>query len=203
MQQCYGEKARHSQHLSAAWAAQLSYHSAVDAHTAVLAVAIISVIAALGFTMLPVIPGTLFILAGAIVCGFIDGWSAFAWWFWVGQVALTVVYLVVDQAVQAISARRAGTSTRGIVGGMVGVFIAPLALAPISGPFALLIGPALGAVVGTIIGELSSPRPTEDESARRSIRSIGAWALFAYAAGTVGKLVVVSGQAAWLVLTVW
>lgn len=182
---------------------QLSYHSAVDAHTAALIVSILSVVAALGFTMLPIIPGTLFILAAAIACGFIDGWSVFSWWFWVGQVVLAVVYLVVDQAVQAISARRAGTSTRGILGGMAGVLIAPLALAPISGPLALLIGPALGAVVGTIIGELSSTHQTADEASHRSIRSIGTWALFAYAAGTTGKLVVVSGQATWLVLTVW
>lgn len=158
--------------------------------------------AAVAFTVVPVIPGTFFPPLAMLAIGLLDGFDAFPWWAWVAQVLLGGVYLVVDNVMQVMGVRRAGGSKGAMAGGAVGTFAGPLVLAPLMGPFALLLGPPVGAVVGTLGGEwyarrqAGTARPTVAEHRRLSVG-----ALIAFAASTVVKLGIVLVQLTLLVLT--
>jgi hypothetical protein len=99
----------------------------------------------------------------------------------------------------------------------------PFVLAPISGPLAILLGPPIGAVVGTVVGERYARRKSdqalldqagpenrtlnlEDEAgvaAPSSYRKLSGWALVSFFAGTMVKFGILGVQAILLVAVVW
>jgi len=151
------------------------------------------------FTVVPLVPGTLFIPAGAALVALVEvGWDEFPWWFWVLQVAMGVAYLFVDNAAQFVGVRRVGGSRAAMVGGAIGVFVGPIVLALVLGPFAILLGPPVGAVVGTVLGEEYAHRRATTDAApmqRPGVRQLGVGALVAYAVSTALKLGIVVVQA--------
>lgn len=195
---------------------------------AVLMVVITACIGAYVLSIAPIVPGSLCIVAGAIAISMIEGWDTFRWWFWVGQAVLVVGSVVVDNVAQAIGVQRIGGSRRAILGGTAGVIIGPLVLAPVLNLFAVLIGPPVGAVVGTLLGETSHRRrqerragqappalpgarpsgamPAGAAEARASLAAspsmprIGVGALVAWIVGTGVRLGLVTIQVAWLLL---
>lgn len=188
----------------------------MDAHTAGLLVIALSVIAAAVFTVAPIIPGTLFIFVGAVVYGLIDSFAPFAWWFWLIQILFAILYLITDNVVQAMGVKRGGGSRESMIGGTIGVIAGPFLLAPISGPFAILLGPPIGAVVGTVLGERYARRKSDaalteadsegDQttvSAAPSYRRLSGWALVSFFAGTIVKFGILGIQVILLVFVVW
>lgn len=156
----------------------------------------IAVLAAVVFTVAPIVPGTIFVFAGAIAWGLLRGFEDFAWWFWVVQVVLAVASLAIDNVAQVLGVQRAGGSKEAMLGGTIGVFVGPLVLAPLIGPFALLVGPPIGAVVGSVAGELYLRR------ARHEVAATARGALLSWFVGTVARLAIVTVQVALLLIVV-
>lgn len=167
---------------------------------------IISVVAlcALVFTIVPVIPGTLFVFGGAIALCLDDGWGALPWWFWVGQVVLAGVYLIVDNIMQLGTFAKQGASKNAMFGATIGVIAGPFLTAPLIGPFALLVGPVIGAVGGAIGGEMLHRKRHDSLAAQGpSLASIGLGSFVAFALGTLVKLGIVGAQLTWLALEIF
>jgi uncharacterized protein YqgC (DUF456 family) len=169
----------------------------------VLLIVALATIAATAFTVVPVVPGTLFLPLGAVLAGLVAGFDDLRWWFWAAQAVLVAVYLVVDNVAQALGVRRLGGSRQAIIGGAIGVFVGPFLLTLVMGPFALLLGPPIGAVAGTLIGERRARRALPEPAAdAASYRRLGIGAFTAFVIGTVAKLSIVAVQAAMLVAVV-
>lgn len=189
----------------------------MDVFAVILVVA--AIVAAYAFTIVPLLPGTLFVPVGALGWGALRGWEPFPWWFWVGQALLVVAYIAVDNVAQVLGVGRLGGSRASMVGGSIGVVAGTFVTAPFLGPFALLLGPPLGAVAGTLVGELVARRrahsaadattpleATPTSTARQAsarLTHLGAGSLVAFVAGTAAKVVLVSVQCVWLVIAVW
>ncbi|MCW2949974.1 MAG: hypothetical protein JWN41_987, partial [Thermoleophilia bacterium] len=110
---------------------------------------------------------------------------------------------------QIAGVRRLGGSRSAMVGGAVGVFVGPLVLAALIGPFALLVGPPVGAVAGTLVGENVARRRRQAAAGsvdggahgaqlppndRASYRRLGMGALLAYLVSTGLKLGIIVVQ---------
>jgi uncharacterized protein YqgC (DUF456 family) len=176
----------------------------MDVDSTELVILVLAALAGAFFTVVPIIPGALFIPAGAAVLATMQRWDEIPAWFWAVQVVLVVAYVLVDNLAQVVGVKRAGGSRAAMVGGAIGVFVGPIVLALVMGPFALLFGPPVGAVVGTLVGEERARSRLGDPSAaapRNHVRlSIGA--LVAYAVSTALKLVLVAVQVGLFILVV-
>lgn len=104
--------------------------------------------------IIPILPGTPFILAGIIVYKL---WVPEAYgWGLVGLAAiLTVIVELSDYLCSYFGAKKFGGTTRGAVGAVIGALIGPFVLTPLAG---LILGPLIGAIVG----ELSAGRTFSD-----------------------------------------
>jgi uncharacterized protein YqgC (DUF456 family) len=173
----------------------------VDTDLLVLVIVALGALAATGFTVVPVLPGTLFVPAGAAIIGLATDFGRFEWWFWAAQAMLVIAYVAIDNVAQVFGVKRLGGSRQAMFGGAVGVFLGPILLAFVMGPFALLLGPPIGAVVGTLVGEHRARRTAETDPAveAASYRRLGMGALTAFVVGTILKLVIVAIQVTLLV----
>lgn len=174
----------------------------MDHDTISLVLVAAAALLAAAFTVVPVLPGTLFVPAGAVAIGFVVGWDPFEPWFWIVQAVLVALYLLVDNLAQLLGVKRVGGSRQAMVGGAIGVFVGPFALALVMGPLALLVGPPVGAVVGTIIGERRARRSLPPEVEGPGYRSLGMGALVAFVVGTTVKLAIVAIQVGLLLAAV-
>jgi uncharacterized protein len=126
-------------------------------------------------TIVPFLPGTPLIVAGALVYAIVTGWTPVGAGRLVILAALAAVGLVLQHMSGALGARRAGGSRwavlGAIVGGVVGLFF---------GVPGLLLGPPLGAIAAEIIrgGDLSA-----------SVRA-GVATFIGMAAGTVANVAI-------------
>jgi uncharacterized protein YqgC (DUF456 family) len=174
-----------------------SWSRHVDTDSLLLLIVALTALAAAFFTVVPVLPGSLFVLAGAAVCALVDGWDQFSAWFWVAQGVLVALGVAIDQVAQLVGVKRAGGSRQAMWGGAIGVFAGPFVLAFVIGPFALLLGPPIGAVVGTLLGEeYARSRAGHAPGEARDYHRLGTVALVAFAVGTGCKLVLVAIQVA-------
>jgi len=167
--------------------------------------------------VVPVLPASLTPLAAALACGVIVGWGEIGWWTWVVQIVLLAASMLIDNVVQALGVKRVGGTRWAMLGGAIGVIAGPFALAPFIGPFALLLGPPLGAVVGTLAGEgfaRSRARPGEEPShvelepginaiGHAHYVRVGRGALIAWAVTMPIKLTLLTIQLGLLALDVW
>ncbi len=94
-------------------------------------------------TVLPVLPGTILVLAGIALAAWIDDFTRISAWT-VGLVAvLAVLAWVTEYVAGLLGAKKAGASTLAIVGAAVGTVVGVL-----SGLWGLLIFPFIGAAAG-------------------------------------------------------
>lgn len=130
----------------------LSLPNWLQASGNVLATTVCWIIIAIGFifTFLPVIPGQVIILGGAVLhffwLGPDKGMS------WTGLIIITVIMLLsflMDYMAGAAGAKKFGATKWGIwgalLGGVVGIFL---------GPFGLLLGPLFGAIAFELLGAM-------------------------------------------------
>jgi uncharacterized protein YqgC (DUF456 family) len=137
----------------------------------------VAVLFALGLAgaVLPALPGTPLILAGAVLYAFATDWTPVGPGRLAILTALTAAALALDYAATVLGARRYGATRWGVVGALVGT-VAGLAL----GPLGLIVGPLAGAVAGELLGGAAPAA---------SLRS-GIGAVVGVLAGIVAKLVV-------------
>jgi uncharacterized protein YqgC (DUF456 family) len=140
-----------------------------SAHTAAVMILVALSVCGYLLTLAPVVPGTLMVPLAAVAWGLLDGFSPFAWHFWLGQALLVAAYLIVDNVAQHYGVKRIGGSKAAMWGGVIGVMAGPFLVAPVLGPLALFVGPPLGAVVGVLLGQVIHRRREE----RRRRQSVG------------------------------
>ena len=104
-------------------------------------------------TVLPALPGTLFVLAGIVLGAWIDDFTRVTWVAVATVSVLAVVAWVLDYVAGLMGARKAGASTLALVGAALGTVV---------GLFMGLIGvffmPLVGAAIGEYIAQKNEAR---------------------------------------------
>jgi uncharacterized protein len=168
-----------------------------------LVIAIVASLAAFAFTVVPVVPGSLIVPAGAVIIGFVEGFDEIPWWLWVVQAVLVVASFAIDNGAQALGARKFGASRTAMVGGVIGTFVGPFALGFVLGPLAVIFGGPVGGVIGVLAGEWSHRQKTGAEQLdRKQAMRLGLGSLVIWLLSTVTRLVLVGIQVALLLLVV-
>jgi uncharacterized protein len=107
--------------------------------------AVILIVTGVVGTVLPALPGAVFVFAGVALGAWIDGFARISGWT-VGVLgALTLVAWVIDYVAAAAGAKRVGASREAIIGAAIGTVL---------GIFTGLIGLVFMPLVGAAIGEL-------------------------------------------------
>jgi uncharacterized protein len=158
--------------------------------TMAIIAASVFMLAAIGFTVVPILPGTLFIFLGILAYGLIKSFAPFDKWFWIGEIVLTVIIFAADNVAQVFGIKKMGGSKAGLWGGTIGMFVIPLIISPL-GPIAVIFGPLIGAVAGAMIGELLARRSSKE------IMRVGLGATLSFLGGTFFKLILVLVQVVW------
>jgi uncharacterized protein len=137
-----------------------------------LSVALILV--GLAGTVLPALPGTLFVLAGIVLGAWIDDFTRVGG-VAVGTVAvLAVLAWVLDYVAGLMGARRAGASRQALIGAALGT---------VAGLFMGLVGVLFMPLVGAAVGEYMAQRDHD-----RAVR-VGTATWLGIMAGLLGKVV--------------
>ena len=114
--------------------------------------------------VLPAVPGSALIVAGAVAVGWADDFTRIGWGTLTAVIVLGVLIWLVDLAASVLGARAFGASRWAVIGAGVGV-LAGLFL----GPVGILLGPAVGAiVVSSTPGTPTSSAPRRRGSGRSS-----------------------------------
>jgi uncharacterized protein YqgC (DUF456 family) len=133
------------------------------------------IVVGLAGTVLPALPGTLFVLGGIVLGAWIDGFTR------VGGVTVTVVTMlallawVLDYVAGLLGAKKAGASRLAIIGAALGT---------VAGLFMGLIGVFFMPLVGAAIGEYIAQK----DHARAAHVGIATW--LGIMAGMVAKVVI-------------
>jgi uncharacterized protein YqgC (DUF456 family) len=159
-------------------------------------VASLFMMAALFFTVVPILPGTVLVIPGFLIYGWMVDWDHFSLAFWIGQIVLIIVNFLSDNIAQIFGIKKMGGSKAGMIGGSLGMFILPLLISPL-GPLAIIFGPLLGAVLGAMIGELMMRRKTNE------VVKVGYGSLLSFLAGTFFKVLLVGIQIVWFYMAIF
>lgn len=140
----------------------------------VLAVALIAI--GVAGTVLPALPGIVFVYGGIVLAAWIDDFSKISVTILVVLAVLAVIGFAIDYVAATVSARRAGASRLGLIGAAVGT---------VAGIFTGLVGVLFMPLVGAAIGEW-----LEHRDALRA-GSIGMKTWIGMMLGIVAKLAIV------------
>ncbi len=141
-------------------------------------------------TVVPLLPGTTIIFAGAVLHRFMLGEThSVGWWTLGGLLVLTVISYVLDLISGSIGAKKFGATKWGAIGGILGAIV---------GLFFGLIGIFVGPLIGVLAGELIGGKGLLP--AGRST-----WGTFlGTTAGMVAKLIIAALMIGWfLVVALW
>lgn len=120
---------------------------------ALWSVAVLLILVGIAGTVLPALPGVVFVFAGIALAAWIDGFAVVSGWT-VGVVAVLAVFgFAVDYVAQLLSAQRAGATWQGIVGAAIGTVAGVF-----SGLWGLLFMPLVGAAAGEFISHRDALR---------------------------------------------
>jgi len=139
----------------------------------ILSVALI--VAGLVGTVLPALPGTLFVLAGIVLGAWIDDFSRVGWGVLSVIGVLALLAWVLDYVAGLLGARKAGASRQAIIGAALGT---------VAGLFMGLVGVLFMPLVGAAIGEFVARRDHE-----RAVK-VGLATWLGIMAGLVSKVVI-------------
>jgi uncharacterized protein YqgC (DUF456 family) len=137
-------------------------------------------------TVLPLVPGTTIILAGAIVHRLMLGEAHSAgWWTLGGLIVLTLLSYALDFVSGALGAKWFGATRWGALGGIVGAIV---------GLFFGIIGIFVGPLVGVLIGELLGGKGLLPAG-------VSTWGtLLGTTAGIIGRVLIAIVMIAWFLL---
>jgi hypothetical protein len=122
-------------------------------NTALWIVAVLMIVVGVAGTVLPALPGVIFVFGGIALAAWIDGFTVISGWTLALLAVLTAIGFAVDFVAQLLTARRAGATPLGIAGAAVGT---------VAGVFTGLVGllflPLAGAAVGEFIAHRDALR---------------------------------------------
>ena len=145
-------------------------------HTLVIIMTVLLMLAGLAGAVVPVIPGPLLVLAGALLYAWYGDFLTVTWSAIAVLAALTALSQVLDYAASIIGARVFGASRWGMVGACLGALVG-LVIANIPGLIA-------GLFLGAFAFEVFRGRDM------RSSARIGIGTLVGFLAGTLGKVLI-------------
>lgn len=126
-------------------------------------------------TVLPALPGTLFVLAGIVLGAWIDDFSKVGWLPLTAVAVLAVLAWVLDYVAGLLGAKKAGASRQAIVGAALGT---------VAGIFMGFIGVLFMPLVGAAVGEYLARR---DEAKALHV-GVATW--LGIMAGMIAKVVI-------------
>ncbi len=124
--------------------------------------------------------------------------QTFGWW--VLGICLLLAFLgeILEFMGSALGAKKAGASTRGIVGSIIGAILGPFILTPLFffvPLLGVLLGVVAGSFVGAVLGEMSAERATLKGTVKPAFGAAAGRII-----GTIGKVWV--AIAMWLTLSI-
>lgn len=102
----------------------------------------VALLAGLAGVVLPVLPGSLLLFAGALLVAWADGFALVGWPTLTVVGLLALLIWAVDPLAAALGARAAGASRWAVAGASLGLVVGLFL-----GPAGLLLGPAIGAIL--------------------------------------------------------
>jgi uncharacterized protein YqgC (DUF456 family) len=117
----------------------------------VLAIALILV--GVAGTVLPALPGVVFVFGGIVLAAWIDDFARISGWTVGALAVLAAIGFVVDYVAGAITAQRAGATKLGVIGAAVGTFAGV-----VTGLWGLVFMPLVGAAIGEFIAHRDALR---------------------------------------------
>lgn len=145
-------------------------------------------VAGLVGSVVPWLPGPLFIVVGALVWAVATDFETLGWGRLTILAALGVLGFVLDFLAGAVGARRYGASRWGVVGAILGAIVGVFL-----GPFGVILGGVAGAIAGELL---------RGAGVRGSVRS-GLGALLGLLAGIAADLAVSLVMIALFLYWVW
>jgi uncharacterized protein YqgC (DUF456 family) len=137
-------------------------------------------------TVLPLVPGTTIILAGAIVHRLMLGEAhSIGWWTLGALVLLTLLSYALDLVSGALGAKWFGATRWGALGGIIGAIV---------DLFFGIIGIFVGPLIGVLLGELLGGKGLLPAG-------VSTWGtLLGTTAGILGRLIIAIAMIAWFLL---
>jgi hypothetical protein len=115
-------------------------------NTLLWVIAVLMILLGIAGTVLPALPGVVFVFAGIALAAWIDGFTVITGWT-VGVLAvLAAIGFAIDYVAQLMSAQRAGATWQGIAGAAVGTLAGIF-----TGLWGLVFMPLVGAAIGEFI----------------------------------------------------
>jgi hypothetical protein len=121
--------------------------------TALWIIAVLMILVGIAGTVLPALPGVVFVFAGIALAAWIDGFTVISGWTLGVLAVLTVAGFAIDYVAQMISAKRAGATWQGIAGAAAGTVFGVF-----TGLWGLLFMPLAGAAIGEYISHRDALR---------------------------------------------
>jgi hypothetical protein len=167
-----------------------NFYKSTIANPEVWGILLASPVIAIGIagTILPILPGTVMIMAGFIIYGLIAGFEGMGFYFFIGQTALIGLSYLVDFIATALGVKMYGGSKAAIWGAVAGTL-----LIFVIGPVGLLIGPLIGAILGELL---------MGKKLRRSMRA-GFGSFLGLVGGSLAKLVISCFMVGWFLVAVF
>jgi uncharacterized protein YqgC (DUF456 family) len=145
-------------------------------HIVIIVLTVLLMLAGLVGAVVPVIPGPLLVLAGAMLYAWYGDFLVITWGTLGVLAALTAVSQVLDYAASLVGARAFGASRWGMAGSCIGAFIGFLLFN--------IPGAVAGLFLGAFICELVRGRDL------RTSAKVGSGTLVGFLAGTAGKILI-------------
>jgi hypothetical protein len=133
------------------------------------------ILVGLAGTVLPALPGTLFVLAGIMLGAWIDDFTHVGWGVLSLVIAMAVLAWVLDYVAGLMGARKAGASRQALIGAALGTVV---------GLFMGLVGVLFMPLVGAAVGEYLARRDQQ-----RALK-VGVATWLGIMAGLVSKVVI-------------
>ena len=133
------------------------------------------IVAGVAGTVLPALPGTLFVLAGIVLGAWIDDFTRVGWGVLNVVIVLAVLAWVLDYVAGLLGAKKAGASRQAIIGAVLGT---------VAGLFMGIVGVLFMPLVGAAIGEYLAQR----DHGRALKVGVATW--LGIMAGMVSKVVI-------------
>jgi uncharacterized protein YqgC (DUF456 family) len=140
------------------------------------ALAVALIVIGIAGTVLPALPGVVFVFGGIVLAAWIDDFARVSGWTVGALAVLAVLGFCVDYRAAALSARRAGATKAGLLGAALGT-VAGVA----TGLWGLVFMPLVGAAIGEFIAQRDALRAGR----------IGAATWIGLLVGAVAKLAIV------------